>query len=107
MQQCFKREVCAIIVDEHGEIAVGQNLILNNDITECPRVKGEGYDKCITVCNQPGHAETEAISAAKSRGMTLKGATLYLIGHYRVCSDCQRECDEAGLNIVIVTKENK
>ena len=107
MKPCFKREVCAVIVDKNGKIAVGQNLIYNCFVTECPRDKGEGYDKCKDVCHQHGHAETEAIKEGKRLGLELKKANLYLTGHYRVCSDCQKACDEHDINVVIVNEEGK
>lgn len=106
-QHCFKRQVCAVIVDEDGRIAVGENLISNNLIGECPREKGENYEKCITICRQDGHAESMAIENALQRNMKLKGANIYLMGHNRVCLDCKKGCDLHGLNIIIVNKEGK
>lgn len=105
--QCFKRQVCAVIIDKNGQIAAGENLIYNMDVTECPRLKGEGYEKCISICKQKGHAETEAIKNAKARGMILKGANIYLLGHYKACDNCKAACEKEGLNIVIVDEEIK
>lgn len=104
---CYKREVCAVIVDKNGKIATGQNLIYNSTVTECPRAKGEGYEKCKTVCLQLGHAETEAIKHAKLRKMDLVGANIYLTGHHRICDNCKAACDAEGLNVIIVNGEGK
>lgn len=107
MQHCFKREVCAVLVDRNGQIAVGQNLIDNDDLTQCPRAKGEGYEKCKSECRQEGHAEVMAIKSALKRGLILDNANLYLMGHYRVCDDCQSWCDTFNINVTIVNKEGK
>ena len=104
---CYKREVCAIIVTQQGEISVGENLIYNDEVTECPRAKGEGYEKCTSICAQKGHAETEAIRKAKDSGYDLEGGNLYLMGHHRICGPCKEACDNAGLIVNIVNKEGK
>ncbi len=103
MKPCFKREVCAVIVNNIGQVVVGQNLIYTNEeISECPRKKGEDYTKCKTVCNQTNHAETEAIRIAKLRNMEIRGATLYLHNHYKMCENCKKVCEYEGLNVVIL-----
>lgn len=107
MNHCFKREVCAILIDKNGKIAVGQNLISNSEVSECPREKGENYEKCISICRQEGHAETMVIQNALERNMELKGSILYLIGHNRICDNCQAGCDKHGINVIIVDKEIK
>ena len=102
MKPCFKREVCAVIVNSSGEVAVGENVIYNDKIESCPRKTGEGYEKCIVECQQMGHAETEAIRKAKLKGMEIKGATLYLHNHYKMCENCKKTCEYEGLNVVIL-----
>jgi len=104
-QPCFKREVTAVIVGRDGRIAVGQNLIYNDDLEECPRAKGEGYDKCISICNQKGHAEIMAIKKAKERYLDMEDANIYLIGHHRICDNCKEACDNEGLNVIIVNEK--
>ena len=106
-QACYKREACAVIVDTNGKIAVGQNLIYAEGVTECPRTEGEGYEKCKSICNQAGHAETEAIKQAKLRNLELNGANLYLTGHYRICDDCKSACDNEGINVIIVSEDGR
>ena len=102
MKPCLKREVCAVIVSENGEIVVGQNLIKNNKIFKCPRSSGEGYEKCIHWCRQPGHAEIMAIEKAKERNFDLTKSTLFLHGHNKVCYNCTEVCKNEGLKVVIV-----
>ena len=106
MSPCLKREVCAVIIDEDGKIAVGQNLIQNDIIQSCPRSKGEGYKKCTEICRQYGHAETEAIKSAKSRNMKLNGSILYLTGHHRICDNCKQACEKEGIKMIILGENN-
>ena len=105
MKPCFKREVCAVIVNKEGQIAVGQNLIYNNDVMECPRIRPEGYEKCISICKQKGHAETEAIRNALNRKMDIEGANLFLMGHHRICDNCKKECDKHNINVIFTEKK--
>ena len=107
MKPCFKREVCAVIINKKGQIATGQNLISNGLIGECPRDVGEGYEKCTSICRQEGHAEAMAIQDAMDRKIDIEGANLYLMGHYRVCDSCQAGCDKHNLKVIIVNKEGK
>ena len=107
MIPCYKRQVCAVLITKKGEISVGENLIYNEEVTECPRTKGEGYDKCTSVCKQKGHAETEAIRKARENRLDILGANLYLMGHYRICDNCKAACDEHNINIIIVNEEGK
>ena len=99
---CFKREVCAVIMDRNGKIAVGENRIYNDDVDICPRLKGENYEKCTSVCKQKGHAEIMAIKDAKDKELELEGSILYLMGHYRICDNCESACKEVGINNIII-----
>ena len=107
MKPCLKREVCAVIIDQDGKIAVGQNLIQNDTVRKCPRVGNEGYEKCLSICNQVGHAETEAIKVAKKRNMKLNGAILYLTGHFYACYNCREACKKEGIKIIILGDNNE
>lgn len=60
----------------------------------CPRGPGEDYTKCTTVCQQAGHAETEAI---KKAGKNAAGCTAILFGHTHYCGACQVALREAGV----------
>ena len=107
MKPCFKREVCAVLITEKGEISVGQNIIYNKEVMDCPRAKGEGYYKCTSVCQQKGHAETEAIRKAIEARHNIENANLYLMGHYRICGPCKAACDEHNINVIITNEEGK
>lgn len=106
MHPCPKRNVCAVIIDKNGRIASGQNTIkVYTD--KCPRSKGENYDKCKSICGQENHAETAAIKDALEKGLELSGSTLYLLGHYHACLDCQKACIEHDIKIEIVNEDCK
>jgi len=94
--KCANRDVVAII-EKNGKFYVGRNLC-DNPQSECPRRKGEDYEKCKTVCNQDGHAEIEAVKAARGRA---RGGIMYLIGHDHCCDSCLGVMREAGIERVI------
>jgi deoxycytidylate deaminase len=83
---CAKLRVVCDIITQQGT-ARGTNDV-NRPQAVCPREPGEGYEKCASICDQPGHAETEAILAAKANGWDLRGAAVYLYGHNYVCPSC-------------------
>ncbi len=96
---CAKQTTIAIIFNsENNSFAIGHNTCANPQGT-CPRevqgfATGEGYELCKSVCEQVGHAETNAL---RSAGDMAKGATLLLIGHNRICNDCAKAMKEAGI----------
>jgi len=75
------------------------------DVMECPRLPGEGYEKCDSICGITAHAEINAIKMAKSFGMDLKEATLYLTGHEKPCYDCKCACDAEGMHIIVLEEK--
>jgi len=98
---CAKQVVHAIIVTKDGESFEGTNFC-HKPQSECPRgdmPSGVGYELCVSVCNQPAHAEVNAIRAA---GEKARGATLYLHGHERVCDDCHQVCQQAGIEMIVM-----
>jgi deoxycytidylate deaminase len=94
--RCFKQQVIAVI-ENNGRVYVGTNWC-ENPQPQCPRLEGEGYDKCKNICWQRSHAEVDAINNA---GDDVRGGTLYLIGHTRICDNCQRVCNEVGIREII------
>lgn len=90
---CAKRRVrCAIQADD-GRIFEGENDCANPQ-SVCPRLPGEGYEKCKSICDQAGHAEVEAVRAA---GEAARGGVAVLTGHYWMCEPCGRALREAGI----------
>lgn len=97
---CAKQTTRCRIVTVDGEEFIGENFCLNPQ-QSCPRVEGEGYDKCLSICNQVGHAEQVAVKLA---GYKAKGAVAYLSGHTYFCMECQHALFEAGVTLIGLEK---
>lgn len=99
---CAKRRVAAYIMHEDRIVAAGTNRCRNPQPV-CPRDKGEGYEKCRTVCDQPGHAETMAIWNASERGIDLNapdhGLRMVVVGHHRACDMCGSAMSSVSLPV--------
>lgn len=91
---CAKQTVKCVLILPNGETFVGTNACANPQV-ECPRLPGEDYTKCRTVCQQSGHAETQAIRAAQGRD--LRGATAMVSGHTYICRHCQESLGALGV----------
>lgn len=95
---CVKQVVTATIVAEDGRRFVGTNHCLNAQ-TVCPRADmptGVGHELCRDVCQQPAHAEVNAIAEA---GDAACGAVLYLEGHTYACEPCKAAAAAAAAGI--------
>lgn len=90
---CAKLQVKCTIITEDNLVFVGTNGCANPQAV-CPRVKGEDYTKCRTICGQEGHAETVALARA---GDKAKGARAYVEGHTYACRACQEALFAAGV----------
>lgn len=55
---------------------------------------GMGYDLCINVCDQVGHAEIVALALA---GIDAAGCTAYIEGRDYICTNCQAALFKAGV----------
>lgn len=98
---CAKQTTRATIVALDGSRYVGENDCLNPQST-CPRADmptGVGYELCLSICQQTGHAE---VNACRVAGEAAKGATLYLEGHYYACDNCKATAKAAGVVEIIV-----
>jgi hypothetical protein len=95
---CVKATVTCEIVSPDGQSFIGTNYC-NNAQASCPRLPGEGYEKCKTICQQEGHAEVVAVALA---GENAKGATAYLSGHTYACQPCQEALFGAGVRFLAV-----
>ncbi|MBL7058628.1 hypothetical protein ISS03_04790 [Patescibacteria group bacterium] len=100
---CKKQSTGAVIVKNGVILAKGCNAGKKVDI--CPRVTanyktGEGYHLCREVCQQEGHAEVSAIINARKNEQNIKGANLYLYGHWWCCQNCWNHMIEAEINDV-------
>lgn len=95
---CAKRTVRCTIITPTGERIVGENWC-SNPQEVCPRNKGEDYEKCISVCNQLGHAEAVAVMIA---GDKAKGAFAYVENHTYACRNCQETLFAAGIHALSI-----
>ena len=84
--QCAKQVVSCMITSPEGFVVYGENYCLNPQPV-CPRLPGEGYEKCHTICKQVGHAEEVAIMKAIEKGFDLSRARA-TISHKRICDNC-------------------
>lgn len=92
---CAKAVVKARLVTASGQVFEGENAVIKPQ-AQCPRAEGEGYDKCISVCGQLGHAEVMAIVAARDAEVELRGAHM-IVGYHHVCEDCQSVMRSFGI----------
>ena len=90
---CAKKQVTCVLVKDDNIIAVGRNSCRKPQET-CPRLPGEGYQKCKDICDQTGHAEEMALEQA---GDQAEGCTAYLIGINHYCKTCQLKLFAAGI----------
>jgi hypothetical protein len=91
---CAKTRVRCTIVAPDGRRWVGENLCASPQ-PMCPRLPGEDYAKCRSVCAQIGHAE---VVAAILAGSSAIGGVAYIEGHTYACESCK-----AALALIGVT----
>lgn len=90
---CAKRTVTCTIIAADGERFVGRNDC-DNPQPVCPRMPGEDYAKCVTVCAVQGHAEVVTLRMA---GEKARGGHAYVEGHTYACQSCQEALFGAGV----------
>lgn len=100
---CAKRRVQCVLVHPGLAPILAENDCANPQPT-CPRLPGEGYEKCRTICQQDDHAETKALRIAEGWGLSVAGWKAYIRGHHWVCEPCGKALKDAG--IVKVTIEH-
>ncbi len=93
MGPCAKTVVTCTLITPDGRRFVGRNDCETPQAT-CPREIGEGYEKCKSICHQPGHAEEQVLRLA---GYSARGARAYIEGHRYACPNCQMELFKAGI----------
>jgi len=97
---CAKKRVQCLIYPVGMAGIYGENDCANPQPT-CPRLPGEDYTKCKTICQQAGHAEIVALRKAEEwtdrAGANLQGARAYIRGHYWMCEPCGKALKDAGI----------
>ena len=101
---CAKTKVYCLLIHQDGSTTLGENRC-DNPQSVCPRIPGEGYEKCKSICNQVGHAEEDAVLLS---GDKAKGSRAYLINHTYACQNCQEALFSAGvISLTVVQKPTK
>lgn len=95
---CAKKVVRCTIVSKDGQHFVGDNSC-DNPQAACPRIAGEGYEKCKSICRQASHAE---VSALRRAGAAAIGARAYIEGIGYACRECQESLFGAGIESVSI-----
>ena len=90
---CAKKRVVAVLVGRSGRVYIGDNRV-EQPQDACPREAGDGYEKCLSVCAQPGHAEIVALQKA---GDDARGGEIVVIGHDYICEGCTHALHAAGV----------
>lgn len=106
---CLKQPTAAIIVKNGKIIGLGTNA--GKKVEVCPRIvhncpTGTGYEYCKDVCKQEGHAEVMAIHDALKKTKNLKGASLYLDGHWWMCEPCWNLIIKVGITKTYLRKDS-
>lgn len=85
---CAKAVVIARLSLLDGRSFIGRNDC-ETPVQVCPRVPGDGYEKCREICGMRFHAEARAVMAAFSAGagQDLAGATME-VAHNHICGGC-------------------
>lgn len=92
---CAKTTVTCTLFLADGTQVVGTNACSNPQAV-CPRLPGEDYTKCSTICDQQGHAEVQAL-ARVSPPARAEGASAIVTGHTYACRECQEALFAAGV----------
>ncbi len=99
----------AILVKDNKAIGVGSNGSLFHEKWGCLRklIKaptGKYYALCGG-CSPKNHAEQQAIKDALKKGHEVKGADLYLWGHWWCCESCWQAMMKVDINNVYLPKK--
>lgn len=84
---CAKVVVTAELHLLDGSVWLGSNHC-EKPQSVCPRAADEGYYKCKSICEQPFHAEVDAMTTAERYGHQLEGGKM-IVYHKRVCESCE------------------
>lgn len=98
---CAKQRVSCTVVLPNAHKYYAENYCMSPQKV-CPRLPGEGYEKCKTICQQLGHAEQ--VVAMYANEVDFTGATATLSGHTYFCQECQEALFAAGVRYLEISK---
>jgi deoxycytidylate deaminase len=101
---CAKRRVQCLLQFPGLAPIFGENDCANPQPV-CPRLPGEDYTKCSTVCQQAGHAEMVALKQAEDWGLSVAGWKATIRGHHYFCEDCGKALKSAGIAKITVAHD--
>lgn len=101
---CAKRRVQCMLHFPGLAPIIGENDCANPQQT-CPRLPGEGYEKCKTICQQGGHAEMAALEKAEKWDLSVAGWKATLRGHHYFCEPCGLALKAAGIVRITVAHD--
>lgn len=101
----------SFLVKDGIVIGRGANGSNYHDEYGCERVRqgiptGQGYELCEG-CHPKNHGEPKAIKDAKEKGIDIKGADIYLWGHWWCCEPCWKEMMANGINNVNLLEDSE
>ncbi|HVM73463.1 MAG TPA: deaminase [Candidatus Paceibacterota bacterium] len=101
----------SVIVKDDTIIGRGANGSDYHKTHVCERVRlgiptGQGYELCEG-CSPKNHSEPRAIADARKDGREIKGADLYLWGHWWACESCWNAIIEAGIRDVYLLEDSE
>jgi dCMP deaminase len=102
--QCYRNKVGALLVKDKQIISTGYNGAPSGrrscyDYSFCYRDRtniesGTRLEACLA---SGAHAETNTVTQAAKHGVATEGATLFLVGHKKVCETCKAILINAGV----------
>ena len=106
---CAKTKVEAELILADGSVYHGENWCAKPQET-CPRDEagyssGQGYHLCKSVCEQPAHAEIDAIQKAQTDGKCVKNATMRVFNIHWICGPCTDATKALGIHAYLDAKE--
>lgn len=107
---CSGHPTGAVVVKNKRIIGRGSNA--GKKVPICPRLQqgfktGKGWHLCKKICLQEGHAEAMAVKNAQKNNKNIKGADLYLDGHWWCCKPCWNAMIKAGIKNVYLHQDSK
>lgn len=110
---CFKNHVGAIIVKYNKIISTGFNGTPDYqknciEIGFCYRNRhniesATELERCRAVGS---HAESNAISFAAKKGISINNAIIYVVGHNTICNQCKAMIANSGIKQAILMKQD-
>jgi len=106
-----KQKVGAVIVCDQVLVGRGVNGCDYHEHHGCERMRlgiptGQGYDLCEG-CHPKNHAERTAITHAQANGHDMRGAAMYLWGHWWACEPCWDAIISAGITHLYLLEKSE